>query len=77
MGDEVSLEAIPAEGYRFVEWICAENSKVSEESSFSFIMPADNVSYAARFELIEYNVTLTQLPEGAAILTGAGSYHYG
>jgi hypothetical protein len=57
-GDEVSLEAIAAEGYRFVEWICAENSKVSEESSFSFIMPADDVCYTARFELIEYNVIL-------------------
>jgi hypothetical protein len=77
MGDEVSLEAVPAEGYRFVEWTCAENSKVSVESGFSFIMPADDVSYAARFELIEYNVSLTQLPQGAAILTGAGVYHKG
>jgi hypothetical protein len=40
-------------------------------------MPADDVCYAARFELIEYNVSLTQLPEGAAILTGAGAYHKG
>jgi hypothetical protein len=77
MGDQVSLEAIPAEGYRFVEWVNANGNKVSSQASHSFSMPAEDVLLTASFRLIDYSVSLILKQEHTARLYGEGNYNMG
>jgi uncharacterized repeat protein (TIGR02543 family) len=48
-GTEVTLKAIPAEGYVFVNWTDGED-EVSTENSYTFIMSAEAVELLANFE---------------------------
>lgn len=55
MGDPVTIEADPAEGYRFVSWTddYDEGAEVSTDDSYVFEMPAENLTYTANFEIDE------------------------
>ncbi len=48
-GQEVSLSAIPGEGYAFINWSDEANFFVSGEASFGYIMPARDVTLTANF----------------------------
>ncbi len=76
-GTAINLTAVPNEGYRFIGWFDGE-TKVSEETAYSFSATAD-VVLTAKFEAIPtYTVTATATqggtvsgaPEGA-VLEGA------
>ncbi|MDG5800548.1 InlB B-repeat-containing protein [Marinilabiliaceae bacterium ANBcel2] len=54
-GDEVSLEAVAAEGYNFDGWYYDDNMVHSEEL-YIFDMPADNMFYYAHFSLKKFNL---------------------
>ena len=54
-GSEVQLSATPAEGYAFVNWTEGE-TVVSESASFTYIMPARDVTLTAHFALT-YTIT--------------------
>ncbi len=78
--DEVSLEAIPNEGYQFLDWKDIAGNTVSEDMAYSFLMPAENVLLTANFELLPpplYTLTLIANPENAGVLTGGGEYEEG
>jgi hypothetical protein len=56
-GDLVSLVATIAEGYAFDGWFIA-GELISEELSYSFSMPEENVALEARCHIIKYKVAV-------------------
>lgn len=71
-GDQVTLTATPAsEHYLFTGWSDGINDNPREVT-----LTSDTV-ITALFEPVKYNVSLTILPEGAAVAEGAGEYAYG
>ena len=48
-GETVAVEVSPYDGYDFLNWTIGEDV-VSEETSFTYTMPADNVQITAHFE---------------------------
>ena len=77
VGDNVTLEALPADGYSFLNWTDNGGSEVSVASSYSFTMPANDVELTANFEAIDYTVSVTVSPEGAGTVTGEGTFNVG
>ena len=74
-GETCNLTATPNQGYNFVDWTHA-GSQVSTDLSFSFTV-TNNITYTAHFETIIVTINATTNPEGAATITGAGTYNYG
>ena len=58
-GDQVSLTSVPSIGYRFVSWNVAANGNPVTVTGNTFSMPASNVTVAAVYEKIVYNVSIT------------------
>ena len=77
IGDDVTLEAIPNEGYAFIGWTDEFDNHLSDEQIYSFIMPDEDLNYTANFELLDYEVTLAVDPENAGVVTGEGTYNIG
>ncbi|MBS3777138.1 MAG: T9SS type A sorting domain-containing protein [Bacteroidales bacterium] len=48
-GEKVTLQAIPYEGYEFVNWTDDEDNELSEEAVYSFEMPAEDLWFEANF----------------------------
>lgn len=48
-GETVSIEASAIEGFEFVSWTNEENEVVSDNASFNFKMPKNNVALTANF----------------------------
>jgi uncharacterized repeat protein (TIGR02543 family) len=68
---------VPTWDTAFKSWTNGSGQTVSNQSQFSYTMPAADVNLIASFELIQYTVSLTVDPVGAATLTGAGTYNMG
>ena len=79
-GDEITLTATPAEGYKFVSWnVTTDNGTVDvtdSEGIYTVTMPAANVTVTATFTAIDYNITVTQ-PTGGTISVSAETAHVG
>lgn len=74
-GELVDLEAIPANGYEFINW--TENGiELSTDSVFSFII-SGNISINAHFELKTYEVITLVEPETSGNTIGEGFYLHG
>jgi hypothetical protein len=74
-GEEVTLTAIPNEGYKFVNW--TENDTiVSEEAEYTFVVKGDR-NFVANFELLTYEVTVSVNEENFGTVTGSGTYNHG
>lgn len=74
-GTRVTVTATPAQNWQFVGW--EENgSIVSTQPEYIFAANA-NRTLAARFQKIQYTVTLTAAPAEGGTVTGAGSYEIG
>lgn len=74
-GASVTLTAVPATGYRFVNWMRG-NSEVSASSSYSF-SAEKNLTLLANFALSTHNIiAASNLPE-AGVVSGAGVYGHG
>lgn len=74
--DEITLIAEAKPGYSFVGWYDEEN-EVSNESSYSFIMPHNNITYEARYSVNSYAVLLRKgIVDEAITLDGGGYYAY-
>ncbi len=56
IGQEVSVSAVVNEGYEFINWSDEENFFVSGETSFSYIMPAKEVTLTANFNDLDSEV---------------------
>ncbi len=74
-GDEVTVNATPNSGYKFVNWT-EDGNVVSEESEYSFTITSDR-NLVANFELLDYDVNVSVSPENAGTATGAGNYTHG
>ena len=66
-----TIEAVPANGYEFVEW----NDHVTTNPR-SFTVTSD-VEYVATFQAINYELTVVANPAEGGVVTGGGSYQYG
>ena len=76
-GDEVVLNASPAEGYSFASWTDDFGDEVATGEQYSFTMPAADVSLTANFEPVDYVVTVEIVPEDGGAVSGQGVYHFG
>ena len=75
-GDNITLTATPAEGYRFLHWTDGVNN-LGNENPYSFVASA-NADITAVFELIPtYNITATANPTEGGTVTGDGTYNHG
>jgi len=74
-GEEVTLTAIPAEGYHFVNWT-EEGDEVFTNEVYVFTAAGDR-ELVANFTLSDYTVSVSVLPEGAGTITGEGNYNFG
>ena len=50
-GNLVQIEAIPAEGYYFINWTDDKGNEISIENPYSFTMPAEDINLIANFEI--------------------------
>jgi M6 family metalloprotease-like protein/uncharacterized repeat protein (TIGR02543 family) len=75
--EAVVIIAYANQGYQFVNWTDADNNEVSDQSTYAFAMPATDITLIANFELIEYSVILTVVPENAGTVMGGGAYQMG
>ncbi|OAV70863.1 hypothetical protein Barb4_01068 [Bacteroidales bacterium Barb4] len=72
---EVTAEAEPGEGYRFVKWTDMNGDSISSENPYRFTATGDRILWAY-FALGENRVSLTAAEHGR-VTFGAGSYTYG
>ena len=73
-GDTVSLKAVAAEGFKFVEW--TENGvPVGSDNPLEFIVSADR-AFVAHF-IEEYTVKVSVVPHEGGTVTGGGKYIIG
>ncbi len=76
-GSQVTIQAVAAEGYRFVNWTAPAGSFVDANSaSTQFTMPEENVTVTANF-VVTYAVTMTANPPtggSATDVTGQTRY---
>ena len=78
-GEEVNVTATPATGYEFVNWTNGLDI-VSTDASFTYTMPAEDVTLTANFEIIvvpTYTLTLAENPASTGTVTGNGNYEAG
>ena len=76
LGNMCTLDAIPADGYEFVNWTLElDGSQVSTNASFSFPVTGDAV-YVAHF-VKKYTITANVEPIGAGSIIGTGTFKEG
>jgi hypothetical protein len=75
-GQSVNLLAVPSEGYEFINWT-NNGQAVSTDASFTYIMPATNVSLVANFLLKNYQITTNSFPTEGGTTSGGGFYTFG
>ena len=74
-GSAVTLKAIPATGYRFVNW--TENgTEVSNSSIYSFAINT-NRNIVANFTLNTFSILISPTPAAGGVLSGGRTYDYG
>ncbi len=74
-GDDVTVTAIPATGYQFVNWTQG-GTAVSTNSSYSFTVTG-NRTLTANFSQITYTVALSSAPAAGGASSGGGTYGSG
>ncbi|MFA7074741.1 MAG: InlB B-repeat-containing protein, partial [Endomicrobiaceae bacterium] len=73
MGSEISISVEANPGFEFVNWKNG-NTEISTTAEFVFIMPAENVNLTAFLSALNYDLSLSTIPENAGTTTGQGSY---
>ena len=63
--EEVTIEATPGTGYKFVEWQDNDGNTLTTNQVYTFNMPDTDTTYTAVYERYDYSVTVMQ---------GEGSY---
>ena len=74
--EEVEVSAELEEGYGFVNWTDEDGEEVSDEPTFDFIMPGEDVTLTANFYKMPV-LTLEANPEEGGTVHGAGIYEEG
>jgi hypothetical protein len=75
-GENVTLTATPNKGYRFVNWTI-NGKEVSDEPTFTYTVPAEDVEIIANFEILSFKVTAQANNPKAGKVSGGGTYEYG
>ncbi len=74
-GDSVTVDAIPAIGYKFVDWTI-DNIFISTDSSYTFAVESD-LDLVANFVLKTYSVISSVEPINSGNVTGDSIYTHG
>lgn len=74
-GENVTVEAIPSVGYKFIDWTVNDLS-ISTDSSYSFTAATDS-NLIAHFELKTYQITGNAEPINSGNITGDSIYTHG
>lgn len=75
-GQSINLTALPSLGFYFQNW--TQNGNIlSTNPSFTFTMPASNVSIQANFTPQSYQVTTQSVPAEGGLTSGSGVYEFG
>ncbi len=75
-GVSAELIAIPANGYKFVNWT-EDGVEVSTNSTYTFIVENTRNNLIANFEQQTYTVSASTNPENAGTINGTGTYNSG
>ena len=77
VGDEVSITATTNQGYTFIGWYSGD-VLLTQELTYTFNMPSENVTYEARYTANQYTITIDNQAEGITILgiTSGNKYEY-
>ena len=75
-GESAELIAIPAAGYKFVNWT-EDGVEVSTNSTYTFIVENTRNNLFANFEQQTYTVSASTNPENAGTINGTGTYNSG
>lgn len=76
-GGTTTLRAVPNEGYRFVKWVYADGSLLSEKAEVPVVARQDR-HWIAVFEPDEhFAVNVSSSPSAGGTVTGGGSYTQG
>lgn len=75
-GDDVTVTAIPAQGYEFVGWFI-DSQLVSNVPEYTFVMPSNDVELTAVFQIMTFvvDVSPNNMIFGSTI--GGGQFNYG
>jgi hypothetical protein len=77
---EVTVSAVPLEGYSFAEWVKVDQEGQEEQMStqleYTFNV-TENIRLVAKFELIQYNIDLQAEPSEYGSVQGGGTYEFG
>ena len=76
-GSNVTISATPNTGVAFLGWFDSKDDLVSEQKSYSFNMPYNNLEYTAKFEWVPHSISLSVNDDNMGFVSGSGSYHYG
>ena len=73
----VTIKITPKDGYKYLG-LYKDNSLVTDKAEYSFKMPAGNVSYVAKLEIITYELEIENLAEGVQLsgTTAENKYPY-
>ena len=74
-GDAVTVTAVPAPGYQFVNWTQG-GTAVSTNSSYSFTLTG-NRTLTANFSQNAYTISTSSSPANGGTTSGGGSFSYG
>ncbi len=75
-GSIVTLTATPNKGYRFLGWYDNE-SLISSDSSYTFIIGNDDLSYVAKFTYESYDLVVeSESTEKGTVSESSGKYDY-
>ena len=75
-GSSVTLTATPKRGYRFLGWY-DNDTLISSDSSYTFTIGNDDLSYAARFTYESYNLVVeSESTEKGTVSESSGKYDY-
>ncbi len=75
-GMDVTIEAIPEPGYNFANWSDDQQNVLSENTSYTFTMPAQSTTLTANFNS-SFLLSLESLPENGGNLYTEGYYEQG
>lgn len=75
-GSSVILTATPNKGYRFLGWY-DKGTLISSDSSYTFTIGNDDLSYAAKFTYESYNLVVeSESIEKGTVSESSGKYNY-
>ena len=75
-GDVVELEAVPEEGYEFVEWTGDTGTIEDPTSNETTIEMLDDYHITAEFDLVTHTLSIDSTEGGSVVQPGEGSFEY-